>query len=134
MYGLPLNPVLSHLEQFHSGGSSAQVIQTHTHTPTRQETQTHHTYFVWIVEDLAAQVSVQELIEVCHQALSFHSSLPRCVHPLQLVTKMANLGCHVANMLIKLLEMLKGHLTKKRAFVITVSMYWGYKYTVLSTF
>lgn len=82
----------------------------------------YRTYFVWIVEDVTAQVSVQELIEVGHQALSFHSPLPRCVHPLQLITEMANLGCHVANMLIKLLEMLKGHL-QKRALVITVSLY-----------
>lgn len=81
----------------------------------------HHTYSLWIVEDVAAQVSVQELVEVRHQALSFHSPLPRRVHPLQLVTKMANLGCHVANMLIKLLEMLKGHLTEKGLSLLLLS-------------
>lgn len=69
-----------------------------------------HTHLVWVVEDVAAQVSIQELVEVGHQALSFHGPLSRCVHPLKLVTKVTNLGCHITDVLIKLLEMLKGHL------------------------
>lgn len=69
-----------------------------------------YTHFVWVVENVTAQVSIQKLVEVGHQALSFHGPLPRRVHPLKLVTKMTNLGCHIADMLIELLEMLKGHL------------------------
>lgn len=69
-----------------------------------------HTHLVWVVEDVTSQVSIQELVEVGHQALSFHCPLPRCVNPLQLVTKVTNLGCHITDVLIKLLEMLKSHL------------------------
>lgn len=69
-----------------------------------------HTYLVWVVEDVATQVSIQELVEVGHQALSFHSPLPRCVHPLQLVSQVTNLGGDITDVLIKLLEMLEGHL------------------------
>lgn len=69
-----------------------------------------HAHLVWVIEDVAAQVSIQELIEVGHQTLSLHSPLPWCVHPLQLVTKVTNLGGHIADMLVELLEMLKGHL------------------------
>lgn len=68
------------------------------------------THLVWVVEDVTSQVSVQELVEVGHQALSFHGPLPRCVDSLQLVTKVTNLCCHITDVLIKLLEMLESHL------------------------
>lgn len=69
-----------------------------------------HSHLLWVVEDVTAQLSIQELIEVCHEALSFYGPLPGCVHSFQLIPKMTNLGCHIADMIIKFLEMLKSHL------------------------
>lgn len=85
------------------------VTRAHLHSSEWKE-RVRHAHLVWVVEDVAAQVSIQELVEVGHQTLSLHSPLPGCVHSLQLVAKVTNLGSHIADMVIQLLKMLKGHL------------------------
>lgn len=115
MGGLPHNPVHSHLWQCHGGGPRRRS-RTHTQRHAQVRTsllnseQEELAHLVWVVEDVAAQVSVQELVEVGHQALSLHSPLPRRVHPLQLVAQVTHLGCHITDVLVQLLEMLEGHL------------------------
>lgn len=65
---------------------------------------------LWVVEDITAQVPIQELIEVGHETLCLHRPLPGRVHALQLVTKVTHLGGHIADVLVQLLEVLEGYL------------------------
>lgn len=81
-----------------------------THTATEVNERIQHTDLVGVVEDITAKLSVQEFIEVGHETLSFHCSLSRGVHPFQLVAKVTHLGGHIADVHVKLLEMLKGYL------------------------
>lgn len=66
--------------------------------------------FFWVVEDITAQLPIQELIKVGHETLGLHSPLPGRVHALQLVTKVTHLGGHIADVLVQLLEVLEGYL------------------------
>lgn len=65
---------------------------------------------VGVVEDVAAQLPVQELVEVGHEVLGLHCPLPRRVDALQLVAQVTHLRRHVADVFIQLLEVLEGHL------------------------
>lgn len=64
-------------------------------------------------KNITTQISIQEFIEVGHKPLGLHSPLPRSVHSLQLVSKMTHLSGHVADVIIQLLEVLKGNLWKQ---------------------
>lgn len=66
--------------------------------------------FFWVVEDITAQLPIQELIKVGHETLGLHSPLPGRVHALQLVAKVTHLGGHIADVLVQLLEVLEGYL------------------------
>lgn len=66
-----------------------------------------------VVKDITAQVSIQEFIEVGHKPLGLHSPLPWRVHSLQLISQMTHLGGHIADVVIQLLEVLKGDLWKQ---------------------
>lgn len=72
-----------------------------------------NTNLLRVVKDITAQLPIQEFIEVSHKSLGLHSPLPWSVHTLQLVSQVTHLSGHVADVVIQLLEMLKGNLWKQ---------------------